>query len=156
MVSRPERAFRIADGRYPLFDGTGAFLHGARWNSPGRRVIYASESYAGAVLEILVHTRIGKLPRTHMWIEIGIPPSVSVEIVTAVNLPGWDTVDSSVARGFGDAWLAEQRSAILVVPSLAASGLERNILINQSHPQFSLLAASEPRPAVLDARLFQR
>ena len=73
MVSRPERAIRIADGRYPLVDGTGAFLQGARWNSPGRRVIYASESYAGALLETLVHSRIGKLPRHHMWIEIEIP-----------------------------------------------------------------------------------
>jgi len=37
-------------------------LHGARWNSPGRRVIYASETYAGALLEILVHAS-GSVPR---------------------------------------------------------------------------------------------
>jgi RES domain-containing protein len=30
-------------------------LHGARWNSPERRVVYAAETYAGALLEILVH-----------------------------------------------------------------------------------------------------
>jgi RES domain-containing protein len=156
MVSRPERAFRIADGRYPLVDGTGAFLQGARWNSPGHRVIYASESYAGALLETLVHTRIGKLPRHHMWIEIEIPPSVSVETIRSADLPEWDAFDSPAARGFGDSWIAQQRTAVLVVPSLAASGLEHNILINQDHPEFSQLRASKPQPTVLDARLFLR
>ncbi|MGH8336162.1 MAG: RES family NAD+ phosphorylase, partial [Gammaproteobacteria bacterium] len=53
------RAFRIADRRHPLLDGLGAFLNGGRWNSKGRRVIYSSETYAGALLEILAHANIG-------------------------------------------------------------------------------------------------
>ena len=44
------RAFRIADRRHPIFDGTGAKLTGGRWNSPGRPVIYAAETFAGALL----------------------------------------------------------------------------------------------------------
>jgi RES domain-containing protein len=47
-------AYRIGDGRYSLFDGRGAMLEGARWNSPGYPVIYASLSQAGAMLEVKV------------------------------------------------------------------------------------------------------
>ena len=39
----------------------GAF--GGRWNSPGRRVIYAAESYAGAMLEVLANSNIGRVPK---------------------------------------------------------------------------------------------
>ncbi len=51
-------AFRIADKRFPIFDGTGARLVGGRWNSPGKAVIYAAETFAGAVLEVLVHSNL--------------------------------------------------------------------------------------------------
>ncbi len=36
------------------FDGEGPRLYGGRWSSPGRRVVYVSESLALAVLEVLV------------------------------------------------------------------------------------------------------
>ena len=43
-------AYRIADSRHPIFDPTGAALYGGRWNSVGKRVIYASVSFAAALL----------------------------------------------------------------------------------------------------------
>lgn len=58
----PLRIYRIADGRKPIFDGRGAALYGGRWNFPGRYVIYAAETYAGALIEKLVHTNIGRVP----------------------------------------------------------------------------------------------
>ena len=155
MVSRPDRAFRIADRRFPIFDGTGAFLNGGRWNSPDRRVIYASETYPGAILEVLAHTRTGKVPRTHEWVEIAIPPTVSVEHVSSDDLKGWDVLDSAIARQFGDQWLHQKRTLILTVPSLPASGLARNVLINQDRPEFAQLEVSNPRPVVWDLRLFR-
>jgi RES domain-containing protein len=51
-------AYRIIDARHPIFDPTGAMLHGGRWNSVGGRVIYAAETYAGALLEILAHSNL--------------------------------------------------------------------------------------------------
>ena len=156
MASRPDRAFRIADRRFPIFDGIGAFLKGGRWNSPGHRVIYASETYPGAVLEIFAHTRIGKVPRTHAWVEITIPPHVSMEEADPGILKNWDAPDFVSARQFGDEWLRQQRTLILTVPSLPASGLARNILINQDHPEFTQLKASIPQPVVWGSRLFMR
>lgn len=155
MDSRPDRAFRIADRRKQIFDGTGAFLKGARWNSPGRRVIYAAGTFAGAILEVLVHTAIGRVPRTHAWVEITIPSEVSVELLHASALPGWETAESDTARRYGDEWHQQRRSLILVVPSAAASGQERNVLINQDHPEFEMLRVSPPRDVVWDNRLFR-
>ena len=154
MVFPPDRAFRIADSRHTIFDGTGAALTGARWNSPGRRIIYAADSFAAAMLELLVHTRIGKAPRSHKWIEITIPATVSVEIADPEAIPDWATEDSEAARAFGDSWFDSGRSLMLVVPSAVTSGLSRNVLINQEHPQFGKLRVSEERGVAWDVRLF--
>src|SRR5216684_2932326 len=156
MASRPSKAFRIADRRHPIFDGTGAFLSGARWNSPGRRIIYAAETFAGAMLEMLAHTRTGKAPRTQAWIEISIPPRASIERVEPGELPGWDWEDSPEARQFGDGWHRRGRSLILIVPSVVTSGIGRNVLINQDHPEFPSLKASAPGRVLWDSRLFRR
>ncbi len=150
------RAFRIADRRFPIFDGTGARLVGGRWNSPGRSVIYAAETYAGAVLEVLVHANLSRLPRTLAWIEITIPDEISIETVTAELVPSWESHDLSAARAFGDGWLEERRAAVLLVPSLVTRGRERNVLINPEHRQFGKIKATKPQDAAWDERLFQQ
>jgi RES domain-containing protein len=155
MASRPSpirRAFRIADMRHPLFDGAGAMLHGARWNSQGRRVIYAAETYSGALLEVLVHAS-GAVPRSHGFIEIEFPPSLQMEEVAPADLPGWDSRSFETAQALGDRWYDERRTAVLLVPSVVAP-LERNVLINQEHADFARIRAGEPHPVRWDARLF--
>jgi len=151
----PLLAYRIADGRRPLFDGTGASLYGARWNSPGRPVIYAATTYAGAMLEVLVHAGINSVPRHTHWIEINIPPGVSRECPEPNAFPGWDDENCVVSRAFGDAWLSEQRSAALLAPSVVTRR-ERNLLINPAHPDFPRIVATAPSPVEWDQRLFTR
>jgi len=150
--SGPLRAFRIADTRYPIFDGTGAMLYGARWNSPGRRVIYAAETYAGALLEILVHAS-GAVPRSQGYVEIEIPARLSIEEVTPADVPRWDSHSFRAARAFGDRWYDEQRTPVLMVPSLVTR-VERNVLISQEHPDFRRIRATRPLPVRWDARLW--
>jgi len=150
------RAFRIADRRHPIFDGTGAKLTGGRWNSPGRPVIYAAETFAGALLEVLVHANLGRVPRTHAVIEITIPESVLIEIVRPEGIPEWDAPDQIASREFGDRWLQELRSGVLLVPSFVARGRERNVLINPEHDDFGRITASEPEDLLWDERLFRR
>jgi RES domain-containing protein len=145
--------FRIADGRRPVFDGTGSFLYGNRWNSPGHKIVYAAQTYAGALLEILVHAELGHLPRHQVWVSIQIPPTVSVEIVTPEGVPGWAGSSFGRTQELGDRWFDEQRSAVLQVPSVVTSGVESNFLLNQEHPQFALLQVSRPEPVRWDARL---
>ncbi len=148
-------AFRIADGRSPVFDGGGAERRGGRWSSPGRRVIYAAETYGTAMLEKLVHTRIGKVPKHQVWIRIYIPEDVSKEEVLPDQVPGWDARDMRVGRAYGDAWYDSMRSAILLAPSVVAR-VERNVMINQLHREFPQITASNPEPVIWDERLFGR
>jgi RES domain-containing protein len=150
------RAFRIADRRFPIFDGSGARLTGGRWNSPGRGAIYAAETFAGAVLEILVHSSLGRLPKTHALVEIEIPDEVAVETVPGAALPGWDSKDQIASRDFGDRWLDERRTAVLLVPSAVTMGRERNVLLNPAHPEFMCIEASAPQDVVWDERIFRR
>lgn len=154
--SAPLRAYRIGSLRHPVFDGEGAKLFGSRWNSPGNRVIYASLSYASALLEILVHANIGELLPDQVWIEIDIPEGVSMETVEPETLPGWDAPDLIVSQAYGDQWFREQRSCVLVVPAAPTGGIERNLVINQQHPEFRMLRASEVRPIRWDPRLLRR
>lgn len=148
-------AFRIADGRHALFDGTGAMLYGGRWNSPGRRVIYAAETYSGALLETLVHTNTGRIPKNHSCIEISIPLDIEVEDCDPASVPGWDLSDLLASRAFGDAWFDSRRTLVLSVPS-TVSRHERNLLIHQDHPDFHRIATSAPYNVEWDARLFRR
>ena len=155
MVSRrsgPLRAFRVADIRHTILDGTGAMQHGARWNSPGRRVVYACETYAGALLEILVHTS-GSIPRSQGYIEIEIPAGLSIEEITPHELPHWDSTSYEISRAFGDRWYDRRRTPVLIVPSVVTR-VERNILINQEHPDFARIRASRASPVCWDERLW--
>ena len=148
------QAWRIADGRFDPFSPVGASLIGGRWNSPGLAVIYASRSYAGAMLECLAHAGIGRVPRTQVAVEIAVAEVVTVERHDESGLPaGWDQADLRVARAFGDAWIRELRTAVLVEPSVVARR-EGNVLINPPHPDFGGIVTGTPEPVVWDARLF--
>jgi len=150
----PLRAWRIADNRHPMYDGTGAMVWGARWNSPGHPVIYASASYACAMLERLAHAGIGSIPKHQHAITIDIP-AIDIEEITAADVPGWDLPDMSASRAYGDGWLREKRAAVLVVPSVVARA-ERNVLIHPAHPDFRRITHAPPEPVVWDRRLFYR
>jgi RES domain-containing protein len=149
------RVFRIADRRFPIFDGAGARLVGGRWNSPGRSVIYAAETFSGAMLEMLVHGNLNRLPRTQGYIEIAIPDHVAIERVGIQDVPDWQNENQAAARSFGDRWLSEQRTAVLMVPSIVTRGIEHNILVNPLHPNFAAIRASESQDVLWDERLLR-
>ena len=154
--SQAWQAWRIADGRFDVFSPVGASLVGGRWNSPGHGVIYASRSYAGAMLECLAHAGIGRVPRSQVAIEIAIAAAVSVERHDESSLPaGWDDADLRVARALGDAWVRERRTAVLVVPSVVARR-EGNVLLNPQHADFKKVVAGSREEVVWDARMFGR
>jgi RES domain-containing protein len=130
-----------AESRQPHHDGSG------RFNSPGRPVIYGALSFAGAMLGVLVHARIGKVPRHHVWVETDVPDDMEVERVEARELPpGWDGPDLRVARHFGDRRIAAGRSALLVVPSIIVRA-ESNVLVNPAHAAAMRPVVASPRPS---------
>lgn len=150
------RIYRIADRRHPVWDGTGTMLRGGRFNRAGRPVIYGALTYAGAMLEVLVHSAIGRVPLTQVMVRAEVPDDVAVERADSDRLPaGWDARESVAAQDFGDQWLSEARSAVLLVPSVVARE-EWNALVNPLHPLARRIVVSDPQPVVWDERLFSR
>ena len=150
------RIFRIGDSRHALWDGTGAAMVGGRWNNPGRPAIYGSLSYACSMLEILVHANIGRIPTTHCYVVAEVPVDLPIERHESPTLPlGWDGDDPSIARRFGDQWLAESRTAVLIIPSVVAK-LEWNAVVNPLHPAAAQLVVSTSQKVIWDQRLFAR
>jgi RES domain-containing protein len=147
-------AWRICKTRHPPFDGTGAMLVGARWNSAGRPMIYAADSFAGAILEILAHTlRPRTLAGPHHAIRLDVPDEF-VEVLDPAQLPGWEAPSSPEALSFGDRWLREARSVALVVPAVPSRPVGRNVLLNPVHPGIARLDISDPFLVPWDERLF--
>lgn len=146
--------YRLAKRRYPIYDGSGAALEGARWNSPGRLLIYASEHYATAILEKLVHAGRTQLPGAHHAAAIEIPNDLPIEEFDPSAFPGWDAEDSATARAYGDEWHAGGRSAVLIVPSLPGQPVERNFIINPGHPDAARIRVMPSFNVVWDGRLF--
>ena len=147
-------AFRIGDahGAWPIWSEGGAQTTDGRWHEAGARAIYASEHFSTALLEKLVHYS-GELPPNQHFIDIHIPAGTSYEVVTPDALPGWAAADGMAARAFGRRWFEEGRSAVLIVPSVAAR-MERNLVFNAAHPGFAAIRPGLETPVRWDARLF--
>ena len=114
-------AYRIGDpdGRHAIFSPEGARRVSGRWHETGDRVIYASCHYSTAMLEKLVNWN-GTLPPNQHFIEITIPAGLSYEVVTKDSLADWHLPAGDASRRFGHGWAREQRSAVLLVPSIVA------------------------------------
>jgi RES domain-containing protein len=108
-----------------------------------------------ALLEVLVHADLGRVPKTHVVIEINIPDTLPTEVLASDDLPGWNDEDQMASRAFGDKWLSEQRSAVLLVPSVVTHGVEHNVLINPEHSDFPGIIASKPQSVQCHKRLFR-
>src|SRR5262245_58281220 len=146
------RFYRIADSRHAPESGEGARLHGGRWNSPGRAVIYACETQAGAMLEKLVHTN-GRMPKHQVCVTFEAPDSLEIHSLDPGEIAGWADADMSMSRKAGDAWLRSAKSAVLLVPSVVFDA-ERNALINPDHPEFRRFKVASIQPVRWDERLF--
>ncbi len=154
ILDRTLSGFRIGDptGTYPIFDATGSTIAPGRWNTTGSPLIYTSEHFSTALLEKLVHGS-GRLPPNQHFVQITFPMGLSYEIFSPAALPRWDEMPATVSKAFGERWFAEKRSAILIVPSVVAR-VDRNILINPTHPEFRTIEASLHEPVYWDRRLF--
>lgn len=146
------RFYRIADVRHSPETGEGARLHGGRWNSPGRAVIYACETQSGAILEKLVHTN-GRMPKHQVCVVFEAPDSLKFATLDAKDAPGWESKDMIASRKAGDAWLAAAKTAVLRVPSVVFDA-ERNVLINPEHADFRGFRVVSAAPVRWDERLF--
>jgi RES domain-containing protein len=152
-LGEPLDVFRLHDPRFPPLDATGARLHGGRWNSRGAEVVYASLTYAGAILETRVHANVRTPPPRRIAV-ITIPAGVRISELTVADVRGWDDAGLVPSRVAGDAWIAASRSVALIVPGKAGAPIERNIVLNLHHADARRLHVESLGDVSWDVRLF--
>jgi RES domain-containing protein len=135
------------------FDGEGARLYGGRWNSPDTPMVYTAQNQSLAALELLVHLSAAQLLLSYSSIPVDFDLAW-VEVVDPGALPSdWRAYPPPTAlQELGDRWIAEQRSAVLQVPS-ALIPAELNFLLNPNHPDFAQVTIGPPTPFQFDPRL---
>jgi len=108
--------------------GTGGLHVGGRWHTQGRPIVYASESVALALLEVLaqVEDRL-ELPPNYQLLRIDAPATLAVARWKG-ELPALEQ-----SRAWGDRWLSAQETPLATVPAAVAPH-SQNWLFNPAHP----------------------
>lgn len=149
--------YRLTKARFKetALDGIGAIRFPGRWHAAGTPIVYASDSPACALLEVLVHREATSLldhdnvliflrfdPDRHL---LALPETVLPDDWQSLNLP-------TSTQVIGTRWFEEQDSVILEVPS-AIIPFHHNYLINPRHPDFPELDIKDPEIFRIDPRL---
>jgi RES domain-containing protein len=139
-----------------ILSGYGASLSGGRWNSEGTEVVYTSKSVSLAIMENFVH--LGVLVNNKLQYSIAtinIPDNL-IDVLKVEQLPSdWKTnpPPESTAQ-IGDAWIQNNSSLALVVPSVVVP-IEENVLINPLHKDFSKISIIEINDYYYDDRMWK-
>ncbi len=152
------QSWRIVHTDYmaSAFDGEGARLTGARWNSEGIPVVYTAGSLSLALLEMIVHLEMKKLLNYFKVIPIQFSSSLVQTIPLEKLSPFWNaTPPLYSSQHMGDQWVRENRSAVLCVPSAVVPS-EINYILNPQHPEFSNISIGEPIDLPVDPRIVSR
>lgn len=138
-------AWRLCREPFADLAGEGARRYGGRWNTAGRALVYAASSAALAVLEVRVHLDLPLelLPEDYVLMTIDLD-DIAVEELTIMPAD---------PAGFGDEWLAEQRTPVLQVPSVLVPE-SPNLLLNPSHPDSVSARIVRHRRFAFDHRLW--
>lgn len=148
-VHRISRAKYISD-----LSGTGAKLHGGRWNPKGYALLYTSENKALAALEVLVHLTPLTVPNDLKILTLEISQKELIEF----DKRKFKEINQqknavSLCQKEGKDWVDTNNSLGLIVPSILIPG-EHNILINPLHSSFRKIDVLEIEDFNFDKRFF--
>jgi RES domain-containing protein len=149
--------YRIASTRYiDDLSGTGARLHGGRWNRKGTAVIYTATNRALATVEYLVHLPLSLLPNDLSIVTLEIPDRIHIKAVELGALPpNWRDYPAPPTLGaLGTEWAMAFETLLLRVPSAVVEH-EWNMLINPGHPEMTQVQIAAVEPYSFDARLLR-
>lgn len=149
--------FRLSSSKYANdLSGTGAKLHGGRWNQKGDAVLYTAGSRALALVEVLVHLTNAYLPFNYQLITLHIPDDSILTLPIKSLSQDWNTIEpSNSTKQITSKWLIENQYLILKVPSAVVEG-EFNYLVNPLHNDFSKIKILKIEPFSFDDRLFKK
>ncbi len=152
------RVWRICNKKFvaSAFSGEGAKLWGGRWNEAGQPLVYTAANLSLAALETFVHLDSDLMPDELVAIAAIIPEKLKVTKIKVLDLPlNWrDYPAPDDIKQIGMDWIASQKSAVLVVPSVVIPE-EENWLINPAHADFKRIKINEELPFSFDPRMWK-
>ncbi len=120
-----------------------------RWHSKGRPIVYTAESSALAVLEVLVHLEVDRVPPDFQLLRVDAPDGLAATEYEAAR-----PATLTQTRKWGDQWLAAGRTALAEVPSAIAPG-GSNWLVNPAHQDAKAMRVTAKSRWPWDQRLFR-
>ena len=138
--------------------GLGGERSNGRWHTAarGKRIVYLAEHPAVALVEALANLEGDPdlFPDGYQLIKAAVSAEVSTETVDISSLPvDWPN-HVGATQTIGDLWLAEQRSVLLVVPSVP-SPESLNYVFNPEHAGATGLVKLWSKRVAYDKRLFR-
>mgnify|MGYP006196860525 CR=1 FL=1 len=102
-----------------------------------------------------MHTPLGILPIDYVLVAINIPDSILIHELKPGELPtDWKSLPHAHStQEIGDAFVADNKFAILKVPSAVVQG-EFNYILNPTHKDFKKIKVKLTEPFDFDERLF--
>jgi RES domain-containing protein len=144
--------YRIVHKKY----STSLYASGlkGRWNSLGKKVIYAAESIPLAFLENMVRRQGVGFNTDFKIMFIDIPDNLKLLTVNVSDLEdGWrDFRDYSKCQTVGDKWYDAGKTLILKVPSAVLPD-SFNYVVNSELPDYRLIKLIEATDLVPDDRI---
>jgi RES domain-containing protein len=137
--------------RHRDLSGKGGFKAAGRWHHAGHPVVYLAETPASALLEVCVHTSANDIPPAFTLLKIE-GPDVDCPSIREESLPKDWPGRPEVTRALGTAWLRENASVLLRVPSAIVPETV-NFLFNPSHAQASEFRIAQVFSYPFDPRL---
>lgn len=136
--------------------GDGGLRASGRWHTRGRRIIYAAQSPAAALLEILVHLEVDArdLPTQYRLLKLEAPEDLRVEQPLPGDLPDNWVERHDLTRAIGDRWLLANHAPLLIVPS-ALVPETFNVLLNPAHRDARRVVVARVSEQLLDPRLLK-
>ena len=147
--------YRLVNARHrrDAFSGEDARLYGGRWNPPGFAVIYASQSRALAVLEMIVHLAVEARDLQFLLFALTLPSDVRQRDYAGPERIWRRPGAPQVTQNIGREWLTQGDALALRAPSVIVPR-EMIVILNVAHPQFAQVEISKPQPFSLDPRLW--
>jgi len=151
------KVYRITKRQYAEeLSGSGARIHGGRWNHKGTSLIYTSENRALATVEYLVHVPLSIVPARLSLVTLQIPDEIIAREITTIDLPDdWRVYPPPLSLAdIGTSWARTNESLLLRVPSAVVEH-EFNILINPLHPSIKEVTILQLEDFIIDQRLLR-
>lgn len=140
--------------RHVALDGQGGLAASGRWHTRGRRILYCAPDPATALLEVLVHSAV-RTPEAldgFQFLKIEVPDDISIERVPDHTFPDDWAMRLEVTRAWGDRWLREGPTPILLVRSVLVPETW-NALVNPLHQEALRMTTLAQIRFPLDTRL---